>query len=418
MPVRIVRYLIIISILLVIISACSDGRAEGDGQAVQPAPEEQSTVSQTQVEPPRQENGFSRRTADRGPDGILNNPGIPSVEFHKKFDTDFGRSAVFFDSIIPGGPPRDGIPSLSDPGLTDVATAAQWVEDKEPVLLLNYNGTVRVYPVQVLMWHEIVNDTIDGEPVGVSYAPLTNTAIAFHRKNFDTVLTFGTTGRIRFSNPVMYDRQTESWWQQATGKGIVGTYAGDQLQLLPVSILPWSEVERNFPQAEVLSRDTGYDWPYGTNAYEGYDTSDGPFLYVGPELTPQYELFERVLAVRVADEIRPFSYKQMWDEKVLTEQVGGREIALFWQAGTASAVDASAVAIGRDVGSANAYFPQINDRSLTFFHDGQEIRDRETGSTWSLSGVALEGELEGSRLESPISFQHFGYSWFAFKNEY
>lgn len=409
MRVRVVQILIIISILLVIISACSDGQAEGDGQAVQPAPEEQSHGDK---------NGFSQRTADRGPDGILNNPGIPSVEFYKKFDTDFGRSAVFFDSIIPGGPPRDGIPSLSDPGLTDVETAARWVEDKEPVLLLNYNGIVRVYPVQILMWHEIVNDTIDGEPVGVSYAPLTNTAIAFHRKNFDTVLTFGTTGRIRFSNPVMYDHQTESWWQQATGKGIVGTYAGDQLQLLPVSILPWSEIERNFPQAEVLSCDTDYDWPYGTNAYEGFDTSDGPFLYVGPELTPQYELFERVLAVRVAGETRPFSYKQMRDEKVLSEQVGGREIVLFWQAGTASAVDAPAVAIGRDVGSANAYFPRINGRSLTFYYDGQEIRDRETGSTWSLGGLALEGDLKGSRLESPLSFQHFGYSWFVFKNEY
>ncbi len=418
MRVRTLPLLIIILLSLVFISACSDGQAEGGGQAVQQDPDEQPPASQTEIEPPGQQDVFTQRTPDRGPDGIIKNPGIPSVEFHKKFDTDFGRSTVFFDSIIPGGPPKDGIPALSEPALTDVASASRWIEDKEPVLLLRYKGSVRVYPIQILMWHEIINDTIAGEPVGVSYAPLTNTAIAFHRKNFDTVLTFGTTGRIRFSNPVMYDRETESWWQQATGKGIVGTYAGDQLQLLPVTLLPWSEIKRNFSAAEVLSRDTGYDWPYGTSAYENYDTSDGPFLYVGPELKPHYDLFERLIAVRIEDETRVVSYSQLRDEKVLTQQVGGREVVLFWRPGTASPVDAPAVAIGRDVGSATAYFPEVDGRSLTFYHDGQEIRDRETDSLWSLGGVAVDGELQGRRLESPVSFQHFGYSWFVFKDEY
>src|SRR6056297_789957 len=184
-----------------------------------------------------------RRAAERGPDGILSDPGIPPVTFYKDFRTDFGRSAVYFDSIIPGGAPRDGIPALSLPHFTSVERASEWMDDSEPVLLLRYGGAVRVYPVQVLMWHEIVNDRIGDIPVGVSYAPLSNTVIAFLRKGFEGELNFGTTGLLRFSNPVMYDQETESWWQQATGKGIVGTYAGDQLELLPVTLLPWKEIE-------------------------------------------------------------------------------------------------------------------------------------------------------------------------------
>lgn len=412
------KFLGITFMLLVIFSACSGGSADKGGTDFREGSGEGPSLSQTDVEPLAPEKDSVRRSSERGPDGILKDPGIPSVEFHKKFDTNFGRSTVYFDSLLPGGPPKDGIPALDDPKFTEVETAARWIEDKEPVLLLRFNGSVRVYPIQILMWHEIVNDSIDGVPVGISYAPLSNTALAFHRTNFDTVLDFGTTGRIRFSNPVMYDRETESWWQQATGKGIVGTYAGDQLELLPVALLPWSEVERSFTDAEVLSRDTGYDWPYGTNAYEGYDTSDGPFLYVGPELEPEYELFERLIAVRADGETQAYSYTRLREEKVVVARLGGREVVIFYQAGTASPVDAPAIAIGRDVGSAAVYLPEVNGRELSFYRDGDRIRDRETGSIWALSGVALSGELEGRQLESPLSFQHFGYSWHVFKDEY
>jgi len=409
MRAHVAKFLGIIIILLVIFSACSDGSADKAETVFREGSAEPASPPQS---------ASARKAAERGPDGILKNPGIPSVEFHKKFDTNFGRSTVYFDSILPGGPPKDGIPALSDPKFTEVETAARWIEDQEPVLLLRFNGFARVYPIQILMWHEIVNDTIDGVPIGVSYAPLSNTAIAYHRKNFDTVLNFSTTGRIRFSNPVMYDRETESWWQQATGAGIVGTYAGDQLELLPVALLPWKEVERNFTEAKVLSRDTGYDWPYGTNAYEGYDTSEGPFLYVGAELKPEYELFERLIVVRIDGETQAYSYARLHAEKVLEARLGGRGIVIFWQAGTASPVDAPAIAIGRDVGSAVAYFSEVNGRELSFYRAGGQIKDRETGSVWSLGGVALSGELKGRRLQSPLSFQHFGYSWYVFKDEY
>src|SRR6056297_1219919 len=283
-------------------STAAERTAGAEGEAGAGEKAAKAAGAGAEVSASGEESLRDRRSAERGPDGILSDPGIPPVNFYKDFRTDFGRSAVYFDSIIPGGASRDGIPALSLPHFTSVERASEWMDDAEPVLLLRYEGAVRVYPVQILMWHEIVNDRIGDVPVGVSYSPLSNTAIAFLRKGFGAELNFGTTGLLRFSNPIMYDQETESWWQQATGKGIVGTYAGDQLELLPVTMLPWKEIEDHYGDANVMSRLTGYDWPYGQNAYEGYDSSDGPFLYVGPDLATEVDnefgLMERVIAVR------------------------------------------------------------------------------------------------------------------------
>ena len=360
------------------------------------------------------------KNPERGPDGVLADPGIPPVEFHKKFDTDFGRSTVYFDSIISGGPEKDGIPSIDEPVFEDVQAASQWITANEPVLLLVHEGRTRVYPLQILMWHEIVNDSFGGNPVAVSYCPLTNTAIAYDTRLDDgSELTFGTTGRLRFSNLVMYDRQTETWWQQATGEGIVGRHAGDRLRMLPLAVLPWSEVREYYPDAEVLTRESGYEgWPYGRNPYEGYDSSDGPFLYIGPELDDDGGLIKRVLAVRTDEQIRGYTFERLREKRVITDRLSGRDIVLFWQAGTSSVLDTAAISAGRDVGTAQAYYPEADGRQLNFYRDGEKIRDRETGSEWSVSGLAVAGELEGTRLAPIVSLRHFGFSWQVFESEY
>ncbi len=357
----------------------------------------------------------------RGPDGVLEDPGIPPVSFHKKFDTNFGKSTVYFDSIIPGGAPRDGIPALDSPHFTSVKNASGWISQNEPVLLLRYEDEIKVYPVQILMWHEIINDTVGNTPVGISYAPLTNTAIAFKRQLYGEELHFGTTGRLRFSSPVMYDQETESWWQQATGSGIVGDYAGAKLELLSVAIIPWMIVEKYYSNALVLSRLTGLEWPYGKNPYEGYDTSEGPFLYIGPELSRPpgiTSLMDRVLGVKVGETTHSYHYHQLREKKVIHGSIDGRKVVVFWQAGTSSPVDVSEIALGRDVGSAQAFFPVVNGRGLNFYHENGNIRDRETDSIWTVSGLAVEGEMKGIQMNSPITFNHFYFSWSVFKSEY
>ena len=206
----------------------------------------------------------------------------PPSGVQREFSTDFTKYSVTFDEILSGGPPKDGIPALDEPKFISVQEADEWLKPVEPVILFTHGEEVRAYPLQILMWHEIVNDVVAGTPVVVTFCPLCNTAIAFERTVAGQVLDFGTTGRLRHSNLIMYDRQTESWWQQATGEAIIGEFTGQQLQLLPVMIVSWKEFQAAYPDGKVLSRDTGYNRQYGQNPYVGYDDiNNSPFLFKG-----------------------------------------------------------------------------------------------------------------------------------------
>jgi hypothetical protein len=155
----------------------------------------------------------------------------------EQWRTDFSRHSVPLHEILSGGPPRDGIPALDRPRFESAAAAAEWLEGREPVMVVEHQGVTRGYPLSILVWHEIANDVVGGLPVAVTFCPLCNTALVFDRRLDGRVLDFGVTGRLRYSDLVMYDRQTESWWQQATGEAIVGTLTGSKLRRVPSSTL-------------------------------------------------------------------------------------------------------------------------------------------------------------------------------------
>jgi hypothetical protein len=164
--------------------------------------------------------------------------------------------------------------------------------------LVQVDGDARAYPLQILTWHEIVNDTVGGLPLTVTFCPLCNTAIAFERTLDGRVLDFGTTGRLRFSNLLMYDRQTESWWQQAGGDAIAGELAGRTLTFYPATIVGWDEFKTAHPEGQVLSRETGFGRSYGRNPYIGYDDiNSSPFLFRGPDTPDALPPMARVLTV-------------------------------------------------------------------------------------------------------------------------
>ena len=205
----------------------------------------------------------------------------PAIAGRDDWSTDFSKHTVPLEEFTSGGPPKDGIRSIDRPSFVTVREADDWLKDREPVAVVRVNGVTKAYPLSILIWHEIVNDEIGGEPVTVTYCPLCNTTIAFDR-NFDgQVLEFGTTGRLRHSDLVMYDRQSETWWQQATGEGLVGQYAGDRLTLIPATVMNWRSVKEQLEDALVLSRDTGFPADlrkrYGNNPYQGYDRGGGPW---------------------------------------------------------------------------------------------------------------------------------------------
>ena len=188
--------------------------------------------------------------------------------------TDVSQTTIDLDDIRGGGPPKDGIPSIDDPSFIPV-DEVDFLSDREPVV--SFEG--RAYPIQILTWHEIVNDDVDGTPVAVTYCPLCNTAIIFDRRVGGDTLEFGVSGFLRENNLLMYDRQTETLWQQFDGEAVVGTYAGERLDILPARIISWEDFTDNHPDGQVLSRDTGYDRRYGSNPYEGYDAvGTGPLF--------------------------------------------------------------------------------------------------------------------------------------------
>ncbi|NIW35233.1 MAG: DUF3179 domain-containing protein [Gemmatimonadetes bacterium] len=342
--------------------------------------------------------------------------GSADVPFSTRgWETDFSIHSVPLDEIMSGGPPKDGIPAIDRPRFVSVNEADEWIGDREPVILFEHDGEVRGYPWQILMWHEIVNDEVAGLPVAVTYCPLCNTAIAFDRRLDGRVLDFGTTGKLRHSDLVMYDRQTETWWQQATGEAIVGQRTGETLTFLSAPTVSWEDFKREYPDARVLSRETGYDRPYGRNPYEGYDRGR-PFLYRGPR-DDRLPMMERVVVVKVDDDAVAFPLGTLADERAINHRVGDVPVVLFHRPGTASAVDADRIAQGRDIGAATAYLRTVDGRTLTFVPDGDAFQDEETGTRWNLLGAAVSGPLEGKTLEPAVHYIPFWFAWAAFAPE-
>jgi hypothetical protein len=336
----------------------------------------------------------------------------------QEFSTDFSISSIDFGEILSGGPPKDGIPSIDNPEFISVREVDGWINPNEPVILVDLNNEAKAYPLQILVWHEIVNDNVGGIPVIVTFCPLCNTAIAFSRTVEGEIYDFGTTGRLRFSNLIMYDRQTETWWQQAEGKAIIGTLTGTQLEFLPSAIISWDDFKKKYPDGLVLSKQTGFIRSYGRNPYVGYDdVNNPPFLYQGPETPGRLPPVARVLAIEIGTETVAYPYELLSQEFAVNDIVAGEEIAVFWSPGTASALDAALIADGNDVGTAVSYRRRLNDSVLTFFYDGKNIVDNETGSTWDILGNAISGELTGNHLEPVISVNHFWFSWVAFRPE-
>jgi hypothetical protein len=341
----------------------------------------------------------------------------PPARAESEFRTDFSKHSVPYSEILSGGPPKDGIPSIDAPKFQSTREADEWLSDREPVVFVQVGDDARAYPIQILIWHEIVNDTVGGEPLLVTFCPLCNTAIAFNRTFDGTVLDFGTTGRLRYSNLIMYDRQTETWWQQATGDAIAGEYTGAQLEFYPASMISWTDFKALYPDGKVLSRDTGHVRNYGRNPYYGYDDiNQTPFLFNGATPT-QLPPMARVLTVDLNGEAAAYPYEVLSEVRVINDTVGGEEIVVLWTEGAASALDTSSIPEGREVGSAAAYSRLLDGQPLDFeFKDGK-ILDKQTGSEWNIFGLAVAGEWKGRQLEPVVSINHFWFSWAAFKPE-
>jgi hypothetical protein len=421
----IIKKMFFLTLLLsMVLTACASGSVEQSFPDDTDHQEEQETDSEpatATVAPDNQGEGADPvAEAEDEPVATESSPQGEALprNAEQEFSTDFSIHSVPYDEILSGGPPKDGIPPIDQPKFESVSEADEWIDDVEPIIQVERNGKVKGYPLQILTWHEIVNDNVGNTPVVVTFCPLCNTAIAFDRRVGGQTMDFGTTGRLRFSNLIMYDRQTETWWQQATGEAIIGELTGNQLRFIPAPMISWEEFKEANPGAAVLSRDTGHLRSYGQNPYPGYDDIDRPpFLYDGPLTPDTLPAVARILAVEIGNDAVAYPYDVLSEAKVVNNQVNEKEIVIFWTPGTASALDKASISAGEDVGSAVAYERVVDDRILTFRAEGERFIDNETGSTWDIQGQAVAGALAGARLEEVVGVNHFWFSWAAFKPE-
>ena len=261
-------------------------------------------------------------------------------------NTDFCRISVDVSEVFSGGPPKDGIPSITDPKMIPVASEVG-LDPREPVMSVEAEGMpARAYPIRYLMWHEIVNDRIRDVPVAVTFCPLCNSGLVFDLRlpsiEGHMEIELGVSGLLRHSDMIMYDRQTESWWQQFTGEAIAGFMTGAKLTPIPALLESWEAFRTAHPNGVVMAEPEDHSRQYGINPYRGYD-SGRPFLYRGEN--PPHGIAPLVRVVRVGDRAWPLS---RLTETPQIEEAGFR---ITWAEGQASALDTEEIAQGREVGN-------------------------------------------------------------------
>ncbi len=256
--------------------------------------------------------------------------------------TDFAKSKIPLGEVTEGGPGKDGIRSIDNPRFVPLdASYPLQLGPKEPVISFSHGGEARAYPLRILIRHEIVNDEIAGLPIAVSYCPLCDSAVVFDRRLDRRVLDFGTTGKLRHSDMVMYDRQTESWWQQFVGGGLVGAFAGRELTVLPARVESLEIFRSRFPNGRILLpavAGSRYE-----NPYENYDRRDRPLPFFTGDLPQDIEPMARVVAVG----------DRAWSLRSLARRgrIEDGDLVLTWRAGQNSAVDQRDISQGRDIGN-------------------------------------------------------------------
>ncbi len=311
--------------------------------------------------------------------------------------------------------PPDGIPAIIDPEFVSIAEARGLLSPEAPVIVVEVDGDARAYPTSILLRHEIVDDVVGATPLAITFCPLCNTAIVFDRRVGDRVLTFKVSGNLRNSDLVMYDVETESWWQQITGEAIVGEFAGTSLPFVSSQLISLAEFEVSSPAGRVLSPgDESL-----TNPYLNYDDPGAtPFLFGGTP-DPRLPAMTYVATVRINDDAVAIPFTLLAERRVVTESIGGEDVVFIYAAGLRSVLDTRDPAEGRDVGQIGVFSPVLADGTrLELVPDGKRgFVDQATHSRWTIAGVAMSGPLSGTRLRSATHGEHFWFAWAAFYPE-
>ena len=317
---------------------------------------------------------------------------------------------------------RNAIKPLNSPRYLDNEVVKDSLFNRQPVLAVEINGESRAYPLNILSSHEIVNDSIGNLLFSVAYCPLCNTAVVFNRKlnhnNKEYTLKFGTSGMLRYSNLVMWDEETESWWQHINGEALVGELAGAKLEIIPSKIIALSNYFKYYPNGKTLFPviDTTYKTNYEINNYLRYDSiGKNPRLFF-TEIDNRLPAMEYVVAIEKDNSEKIYPLNLLKEQKVINDILDGDNIVLFYDSAMISNLDTREIKNGRQMGSATVFSANLDNQILTFVANENEngFIDNETGSQWNFIGRCISGKLENKQLK-PITYSFdFAFAWFAF----
>ena len=281
---------------------------------------------------------FGALGSDDKKDSSNQNVEIPSYLKRVFPNTDWSQTDSSIEKAMSGGPGKDGIPAVDNPKFVLASEFSKG--DNTLAVVMNSGGVVKAYPYNILTWHEIVNDTVGDKEVSVTFCPLCGSAVVYDRELLEGVTTLGVSGSLIESNMVMYDRDTESLWQQSTGEAIAGDYFGTELDLVQFQLLTMGEVKNNYPNALVLSEDTGHNRDYSLNPYSGYEDSEG-FIFPPSNNDTTYPSKEIMIAFDYMEIPASIPMNQIQEGGNYTETISVGEINISKSNGEITISDSS-----------------------------------------------------------------------------
>lgn len=340
-----------------------------------------------------------------------------------EWNTDTTKHTIDLSELILVAP-KGLFPIIDYPKFVGKEEGLEVFFEHEPVISVEINSFAKAYPLNMFTFHEMSNDTLAGVPILPSYCPLCNSGMVFDRRltfeNKEYTLEFEVSGLLRNSNLVMFDRQTETWWQQLMGDAIVGELAGAELNIIPSLIISVEEFFERYPDGLILSKETGYEKTmerYGTNPYYHYDSiSKNPYsrFFDEENVDPRLPAMERVVDIQDEGKYKIYPFTLIAEKGVINDQFESKNVVLFYQAGTVSNMDDKELSKSKDVGSVTVFDPYINDQILTFKKKGNKFIDEQTGSYWDITGQCFKGKLKGKQLMIEPHSNHFAFSWLVF----
>ncbi|MDP2366563.1 MAG: DUF3179 domain-containing protein [Ignavibacteria bacterium] len=347
-----------------------------------------------------------------------------NIPFNWKTDTTLTNIDLSELSIVL---PRGSFAVLNYPQFVDKEEGLKSFFSKEPVLSVEINGNAKAYQLNMLSVHEIANDTLSGVPILSTFCPLCNSGIVYDRrlkyKGKDFLLQFEVSGMLRKSDMVMADKQTETWWQQLEGKGIVGNLEGAELSVIPSLVISVEEFFNRYPDGKILSKATGIEGAeeyYGKNFYKNYDNPKGkPYdRFFSPEdIDPRLPAMERIVDIRSAGEFKVYPFSAVEKTGVINDEFNGKNVVLFYQPGTISVLDEKEIKDSKDIGMVTVFNPVLDGEKLKFKRIDNKFIDENTNSVWDITGRCIEGKLKGKELQIEPHGNHFAFAWLAFYPE-